>query len=144
MSVTLGGETVELVHPNPAHSDDMTVLYFPDQRAAFGVDYMNVRRLPGALDDYSFDQYASAVGTMLALDIDIVVPGHGNVGRREHLAEYMEFLRHLQSEVASGIARGQSLQQIQRSADLSDYSDWLQFDARRDNVIAAAYAILSD
>jgi len=143
MTVTLGGQSVELVHPNPAHSDDMTVLYFPEQRVGFGVDYINVRRLPGALDLYSFDQYASAVGTMYTLDIDTVVPGHGNVGRREDLAEYMGFLRALQAEVSAAIANGESVQQAQRSVQLSEYSDWLLFDNRRENLVAAAYAILT-
>jgi len=142
MVVTLGGQTVELVHPIPAHSDDTTVLHFPAQRVGFGVDYINVRRLPGALDPYSFDQYVNAVGTMFALDIDTVVPGHGNVGRREHLAEYMGFLRDLQAEVAAAIADGQSVQEAQRSVQLAEYSDWLLFDDRRENLVAAAYAIL--
>ena len=83
LTVTLGGQSVELLHPGPAHSDDMTVLYFPEQRVGFGVDFVNIRLVPGALYLYSFDQYASAVETMLSLDIDTVVPGHGNVGRRE-------------------------------------------------------------
>jgi len=143
MVVTLGGQRVELIHPDPAHSDDTTVLYFPEQRVGFGVDYINVRRLPGGLDIYSFDQYASAIGTMLALDIDIVVPGHGNVGRREDLAEYMGFLRDVQAEVSAAIAEGQSLEQTQRSVRLSEYSDWLAFDARRENLIANAYRILT-
>ena len=143
MVVTLGGQRVELIHPDPAHSDDTTVLYFPEQRVGFGVDYINVRRLPGGLDVYSFDQYASAIGTMLALDIDTVVPGHGNVGRREDLAEYMGFLRALQAEVSAAIADGQSLEQVQRSVQLSDYSDWLLFDARRENLVANAYRILT-
>ena len=143
MVVTLGGQRVELIHPDPAHSDDMTVLYFPEQRVGFGVDYINVRRLPGGLDIYSFDQYASAIGTMLALDIDTVVPGHGNVGRREDLAEYMGFLRDVQAEVSAAIAEGQSLEQVQRSVQLSEYSDWLAFDARRESLIANAYRMLT-
>ena len=143
MVVTLGGQRVELIHPDPAHSDDMTVLYFPEQRVGFGVDYINVRRLPGGLDIYSFDQYASAIGTMLALDIDTVVPGHGNVGRREDLAEYMGFLREVQAEVSAAIADDQSLEQVQRSVQLSEYSDWLAFDARRESLIANAYRMLT-
>lgn len=143
MVVTLGGQRVELIHPEPAHSADTTVLYFPEQRVGFGVDYINVRRLPGGLDIYSFDQYASAIGTMLALDIDTVVPGHGNVGRREDLAEYMGFLRDVQAEVSAAIAEGQSLEQVQRSVQLSEYSDWLAFDARREGLIANAYRILT-
>ena len=142
MKLTLGSETVELIHTTPAHSADMSILYFPRQRTGFGVDFINVRRLPGTLEFWPFDAYAQAIGAMLVLDIDIVVPGHGNVGTREHMAEYIGFLRRLQAEVSAGIARGLSLEQIQRTADLSDYEDWLQFDARRDTLIAAAYANL--
>jgi glyoxylase-like metal-dependent hydrolase (beta-lactamase superfamily II) len=143
MTVSLGGQRVELIHPNPAHSSDTTVLYFPEQRAGFAVDYINVERLPGSFDPYPFDQYVSAVGTMFALDIDIVVPGHGNVGRREHLAEYMGFLRDLQTEVSAAVAEGQTLEQAQRSVRLAEYSDWLLFDERKANVIAGAYAIVT-
>jgi len=143
MTVSLGGERVELIHPEPAHSSDTTILYFPEQRVGFAVDYINVRRLPGSFDPYPFDQYVSAVATMFALDIDIVVPGHGNVGQREDLAEYMGFLRDLQTEVAAAIADGQTLQQAQQSVELAEYSGWLLFDERKANVVAGAYAILS-
>ena len=143
MTVRLGGQSVELLHPGPAHSDDMTVLYFPEQRVGYGVDFVNIRLVPGALYLYSFDQYASAVGTLLSLDIDTVVPGHGNVGRREDLVEYMDFLQDLKTEVSAAIANGLTLQQAQQSVHLSEYSDWLHFDERRENVVASAYAILS-
>lgn len=143
MTVTLGGQRVELLHPNPAHSDDMTVLYFPEQRVAFGVDYINIRLIPGDLYLYTFDQHASAIETVLSLDIDTVVPGHGEVGTREELAEYLEFLRDLQTETAAAIEEGQSLQQTQQSVQLSAYTDWLYFDDRRENLIASAYRILT-
>ena len=140
MKLTLGSETVELIHTTPAHTADLSIMYFPRQRTGFGGDVINVRRLPGSF--VPFDAYAQAIGAMLVLDIDIVVPGHGNVGTREHLAEYMGFLRHVQAEVSAGIARGLSLEQIQRTVDLSDYEDWLRFDTRRDILIANAYAYL--
>ncbi|HEY5624488.1 MAG TPA: MBL fold metallo-hydrolase [Gammaproteobacteria bacterium] len=138
MTVTLGGQRVVLMHPNPAHSDDMTVLHFPEQRVAFGVDYLNVRLVSGDLYHYSYDQYASAIEMVLSLDIDTFVPGHGDPGRREDLAEYLGFLRNLQAEVSAAIESGQSLQQTQQSVQLSDYSDWLYFDDRKDNLIASA------
>ncbi len=51
MTITLGGSSVELMHPGRAHSDDMTVLFFPDQRALFAVDFMQVERFPATLGD---------------------------------------------------------------------------------------------
>jgi hypothetical protein len=38
---------------------------------------------------------------------------------------------------------GQSLEQAQQSVQLSDYSDWLLFNERRENVITSAYTILT-
>ena len=144
LTVTLGADSVELIHPNPAHSDDMTVLYFPAQRTVFAVDFVNVRLLSGDLYLYSFDEYASAIETMLLLDVDIVVPGHGSVGRREDLVEYIAFLQHLEEEISAGIKNGESLQQMQRSVRLPDYSSWSFFEERRENIIASAYRILTD
>ena len=52
MSVTLGSSRVELIHLGPAHSDDMTVLLFPQQRTVFGVDLLHVKRFPVSLNGY--------------------------------------------------------------------------------------------
>ena len=49
----------------------------------------------------------------------------------------------LPSNAVSRDANGLTLQQAQRSVQLSEYSDWLHFDGRRENVIASAYAILT-
>jgi len=40
MRLTLGGKVVELVHPGLNHADDMTVMYFPAERAVFAVDFL--------------------------------------------------------------------------------------------------------
>lgn len=143
MVVKLGGQSVELVHPGPAHSDDMSVIFFREQRVAFAVDYANVKRLPGRLRGYPFDQYASALGAILTLDIDTIVIGHGNVGSREDIDEYIGFLRDLQAAVTAAIADGQSLEEIQESVQLPEYSHWLSFDDRRANLVADAYAVLT-
>src|SRR5687768_3117901 len=39
-TMTLGGKTVQLIHPGRNHSDDMTVMFFPAERVAFGVDFI--------------------------------------------------------------------------------------------------------
>ena len=142
MKITLGGETVELIHTPPAHSADMTVLYFPRQRTAFGVDFINVRRLPGTLEFWPFETWIQAIEMVFQLDVDVVVPGHGNVGTRENMAEYVGLFRQLEAEISAGIARGDSLEEIQRTADLSEFEGWVHYAARRKILIAAAYANL--
>ena len=121
----------------------MTVLFFPEERAAFAVDYVNVRRLPGSLSGFSFDQYEEAIGAIQALDIDTVLPGHGDAGVKEDLAEYASFLSALEAAVAAGLEEGQTLDELQQSVMLEDFSDWLLFEDRRENIVAEAYVILT-
>jgi glyoxylase-like metal-dependent hydrolase (beta-lactamase superfamily II) len=60
MSLELGGSRVMLMHPGPSHSDDMTVLLFPEERTVFGVDLLHVKRLPVSLNGYTVSEYVDA------------------------------------------------------------------------------------
>jgi len=143
MTITLGGSSVELMHPGPAHSDDMTVLLFPEQRAVFGVDFMHVKRFPVTLGGYSVARYVDAIAKVQALDFDTVIPGHGDVGGKADLVLFLDFLRALETAVASGINEGQSLEDMRENLSFPDYEDWLLYDTRRVNLITEAYEILT-
>ena len=45
-TITLGGKTVEMIHPGTQYAADMSVIYFPEENAAFVVDFLNVGMLP--------------------------------------------------------------------------------------------------
>ena len=144
MSITLGGSRVELIHPGPAHSDDMTVLLFPEERTVFGVDLLHVQRFPVSLNGYPVDQYVDANAIVQELDFDILVAGHGNiVGEKADLMLYLEFLRALEAAVASGIAEGRSLEDMRENLSFPDHENWLLYEERRVNLIAEAYQLLT-
>lgn len=143
LTITLGGSSVELMHPGPAHSDDMTVLLFPEQRVVFGVDFMHVNRFPATLGGYPVVQYVDAVAKVQDLDFDIVIQGHGDDGVKADLAFFLDFLRALEAAVASGIAAGSSLDEMHDNLFFPDYEDWLLYDTRRVNLITEAYELLT-
>lgn len=143
LTITLGGSSVELMHPGPAHSDDMTVLLFPEQRVVFGVDFMHVNRFPATLGGYPVVQYVDAVAKVQDLDFDIVIQGHGDDGVKADLAFFLDFLRALEAAVASGIAAGSSLDEMYDNLFFPDYEDWLLYDTRRVNLITEAYELLT-
>ena len=143
MMLTLGESTVELHHPSPAHSDDTTVVLFPQQRAAFTVDFLHVLRFPGTLSSYSVDEYAAAIDTVQALDFDILIPGHGNVGEKSAAAAFTTLLRTLEADIVAGIADGHDRETLQATILLADYADWLLYEERRANLIGEMYTLLS-
>ncbi len=143
MTITLGGSRVELMHPGPAHSDDMTVFLFPEQRAVFGVDFLHVKRFPSTLYGYPVAKYVDAIAKVQALDFDILIPGHGDVGEKADLILFLEFLRALEAAVAKGIAEGTSLDEMRANLSFPGYEDWLLYDERRVELITEAYELLA-
>jgi len=143
MTITLGGSRVELMHPGPAHSEDQTVLLFPEQRAAMAVDFLNVKRLPATLYHYPIPQYVDAIAKVQALDFDIMIPGHGNLGTKADLIPYVKFLRALDAAVASGIAKGKSLEEMRKSIVFPELKKWILYEPRRVNLINETYEILT-
>ncbi len=145
MSVTLGGSTVEMYYSPPAHSPDMAVLLFPEQRALFAVDFLHVTRFPGNLAGAPVASYEAALEALEALDFDILMQGHSNVtGTKSDVASFLTFLRALESEVAAAIAAGSSVEEAQETILMSEYADWLLYDARRTNLIGEMYGILAE
>lgn len=140
MTVTLGGKTVELIHAGPSHSDDMTVLLFPAERAAFAVDFINVLRLPGPLDGASLTQWIASVGAMAALDFDIAIPGHGAIGTKADIIAYRRYFEDLQAAVTRGIEAGASVAELQQTIRLDAFQDWDRYDTQLALHIGEAYA----
>ena len=109
-TITLGGKRVDLIHPGRmGHAPDMTVLYFPAERVVFGVDFVNVKSVPGSntlANGASIAEYVNALKVVDALDFDIVAPGHGPTGRKADLAAYRRYYEDLEARVAARIAKG--------------------------------------
>ena len=142
-TITLGGKTVELIHPGPNHAPDMTVLYFPAERVVHAVDYLTVRRVPRFLDGAPLQAWIDAMKKVEALNFDIFVPGHGNVGNKADVTEQREYFEALVAGVRAGIKSGRSVQELQASNLLERFSWWEDYSpGGRDNNIATAYKLL--
>jgi len=140
MSVTLGGTEAQLIHiGRMPHTDDMSVIVFPDQRAVYLVDVATPGRLPfqsyfggmaaTGVSPEELDAWLNSIRLIEMLDVDIVAPGHGFVGSLEDLTEHRHYMEDLRDAVAAGVARGESLDEVQRSATLPQYAHLLNYDA---------------
>lgn len=148
LTVSLGDGSVEMHHVPPAHTDDMSVLLFPDQDVVFAVDFLQINRLPGGLSGflagYSVDSYEAAVKAVGALDFDRVIQGHSElIGTRPDIEAFMTLLRTTEAEVAAAIAAGRTLEETLDSVTLSDYSDWLLYETRRPQLVGDMYQFLT-
>jgi len=140
-TVTLGGKRVTMTHLGVAHADDSSVLHFPEERAVFSADILQVRRLPGGLAP-TVGSWIDALRTVNALDFEHALTGHALAGTKKDAADLLRYLEDLSTGVAAGLAAGRSLTEIQKTLTLDAYKGWERWDTTREAHIAAAYATL--
>jgi len=144
LTITLGGKRVELVHPGPNHSTDASVLLFPGERAIYGVDFVNVKRLAlGFPGTGTLAEWIESLKEVEALDFDIVTPGHSSVGTKADFSAYREFFEDLELVVTDAVAAGTPLADLLASDVLTDYEALPNYVPQRDRNIEEAYRLLS-
>jgi glyoxylase-like metal-dependent hydrolase (beta-lactamase superfamily II) len=149
MTISLGGKTVELLHPGKNHGNDMTVVYFPDERVVFATDMIadalvraDIRSLPsacGPLDGTPIAEWIRSYRAVEALDFDIFAGGHGAFFTKADVALSRQFLEDLRDAVTAGLQQGLSLAQMQEQIRLEQYAGWAYYDRLRTKNIEAAY-----
>ncbi len=143
-SVFLSDLEVRLIYPGPSETESNIVVYVPERRVAFMVDAVGVRVVPWRnLAGSSPHAWVAALERLDALDFDILAPGHGPTGRKEHVREYIDYMNALIGAVQKGIDAGQSLEQMQASLELADYQDWTRYDEHFDLNVEGVYRELS-
>lgn len=140
-TVTLGGKRVTMTHLGTAHSDDSSVLHFPDERAVFSADILQIKRLPGGIDP-SVGEYIDALRTINSHDFEHALTGHALAGTKKDSLMSQQYLEDLADGVVAGIAAGRSLAEIQKTLTLDAYKGFERWDTNRATHIAAVYATI--
>jgi glyoxylase-like metal-dependent hydrolase (beta-lactamase superfamily II) len=147
--IRLGGKRVELRWVGDMnHSRDSSLIAFPDDSVLFLVDYVSFRRLPNRELDYELGQFEGWMTAIrhaekLAAGFKHVATGHGPVGTVKDITAWREYFEKLRNAVAAGIAKGQTLEQMQRDIKMAEYSHWDGFDWVPLNVLGM-YHFLTD
>jgi cyclase len=92
--IYLGGKNVELYHFGRAHTDGDVVVYFPAHRTLAAGDMFTFGDATPQLIDYagggSAKEWTSTLDSVLQLDFDAVVPGHGPVTTKQEMRKFRD------------------------------------------------------
>jgi glyoxylase-like metal-dependent hydrolase (beta-lactamase superfamily II) len=141
-TVTLGGKRVTMTYLGIAHADDSSVLHFPDERAVFSADIMQVKRLPGGLAP-TVGSWIDALTIINALDFEHALTGHALSGTKKDAMQSLQYLIDIAKGVAAGIGAGRSLAEIQKTLTLDAYKGFERWDTIREAHIAAVHATMA-
>ena len=140
-TVTLGGKRVTMTYLGIAHADDSSVLHFPDERAVFSADIMQIKRLPGGLAPH-VGSWIDALTIINSLDFEHALTGHALAGTKKDAAESLRYLEDISKGVAAGVGAGRSLAEIQKTLTLDAYKGFERWDTTREAHIEAVYATM--
>ena len=142
-SITLGGKTVELHYMGRNHTDDMTVVLFPEERTIYTVDFLTPKRPPRAdLGGGFLPDWVESLRRVEQLDFDIISPGHELPGTKADVIEQRRYLEELVEAVSDGIAEGKTKEQLVEAVLMENYDHLIEYDFSRARNVAGAYEIL--
>ncbi len=127
-TIYLGGKTVDLSYLGPGHTNGDVLVYFPEEKVIAVGDllYTNgwVPRLDGEAGA-SVDNWLKIFQKVEAMDVDKIIPGHGEVVDKEGFIRASrvasEYLADLKAEVEKLVSQGSSLEEIKAKLKLPKY-----------------------
>ncbi len=141
LTIDVGDRRVELHDVGPAHSRGDLIVHLPDARVAFVADLLFVGGHP-AVWAGPISNWVSVCDRILAMEPDVVVPGHGPVSDCAGVTEFRDYLVYVAAEAKHFHDLEVSPLDAARRIDLSPYAHWA--DAERVVLaIDSEYRVLS-
>jgi cyclase len=123
LRLDLDGRPIELIEVGPAHTRGDVLVYLPDQRTIFTGDILFIDGTP-IMWAGPVGNWIGACDRMLAMDLDVVVPGHGPVTDKRGIAAVRDYLVYVRDQARTRYDAGMSVEDATRDIALGDFSAW--------------------
>lgn len=143
LRIHVGGETIEVWHTPPAHTDGDSVVYFKKANVLHMGDVLFHDMVPfvDVKSGGSVKGYLAALDRVIARvppDV-VVIPGHGHVTDLAGLKSERQFISDVLAAAAAAKAAGKSKEQFLATVDLPAYKAYDGYANRLKDGCAAAY-----
>ena len=129
MEIELGGETVELSRVDSSHSDSMTMVYFPAQKALQCTDVCQNKTMPYSdFLDFYYPGWIDTLDWIAKKDVDFIDIGHYTPATKVEQAALRTYLVDLHQQVLDLNRQGMSWDQLYRNVKFSEeVQGWTNF-----------------
>jgi len=128
MFIDLGGKRFELIYTGRNHSDNSLVVLLPQDRLLFAVDFIPVETVAyRALPDGYPDEWIDSLKQVEGLEFDTLVPGHGKIGKKEHVQKFRVYLEDLRAAVLEQVQKGVGIEEAKKNVQLPKYQQWQRY-----------------
>jgi glyoxylase-like metal-dependent hydrolase (beta-lactamase superfamily II) len=132
--LTLGGKQVRLFYPGPGQDPGASYAHFPHAKALHTNGSFTTGSLSNLMFTPSVDGWIKVLREIQAMDIDVYVPGHGDLGKKSDVEASIGFLTTIQAKAKDAIARKVPLDEAQKTLTLDEFKSWRNYPRMRDYV----------
>jgi glyoxylase-like metal-dependent hydrolase (beta-lactamase superfamily II) len=138
----VGSREVRLIEVGPAHTTGDTLALLPDDRVLFTGDILFNGSHPIAWAG-PVSNWIAACERILAMDVAVIVPGHGPLADPAAVRELKAYFEYLYEQAGACRAAGMTSLEAARSLSLDRWADWGERE-RLAVTLATIYAELSE
>jgi len=128
MSVKVGDKDVRLIEVGPAHTHGDVIVHVPQDKVIYTGDILFIDGTP-IMWAGPVGNWIKACNMIMALDVDVIVPGHGPITDKAGVARMRDYLSYIDKEARARFAAGLSAEEAAFDIALGDYESWI--DAER-------------
>lgn len=119
----VGDKLVELIEVGPAHTGGDALVYVPADKTLFTGDILFIEGTP-IMWAGPVENWIAACETIIAMDVETIVPGHGPVTDKKGVARVRDYLAHIHDQAKARYDSGMGAFEAARSIALDDYAGW--------------------
>ena len=121
MTITLGNRTARVMYLGAGQNPGDTVVHFPHARALFIGGPFARKNWSNTSFTPSVDGWIALLNKLAALDVELYLPGHGDVGNRQDLLDEAKWLGDFQAGVRGAMAQGMSKEEMVQKLHFREY-----------------------
>jgi cyclase len=141
MTIRLGGREVRLFYLGPGQQAGDTFVQFPHARALFTPGAFAKHSMPNMAFTPSVDNWIRLLDRVAAMDIDTILPAHGDVATRPDVKELAAMLADEYATVKDAVNRGVTVEEAVKTLTFPQYRDWRNY-GRLEGEIKALYELV--
>lgn len=127
LSLDEPGRQAELVEVGPAHTAGDVVVHLPNQGVVFAGDILFIGGTPIVWTG-PVQNWIDACERLVALDADVIVPGHGPLTDSSGARDVAGYLNYVRTEATARFEAGMGADDAARDIELGAYQEWTDWE----------------
>jgi len=124
LDLAVGGRSVQLIEVGPAHTSGDVIAYIPENRLLLTGDILFSSGHPLLSLGSSVDGWIKACELILSLDVEVIIPGHGPIAEKKHVAATKHYFSYVRDEARKRFDAGLTAEDAAEEISIDAFRGW--------------------